>query len=557
MHANLPAYLLSWRNRLAHPAVIATLLATWVTLAINAPLWRHLLSTPELNQGGQVGVIPLLAVLLLSAHVLLLAPFAGRRGLRWVGGLLLLLGAGVTHFIDAYGVVIDPSMIRNALATDAGEASDLISLGLLLRVLLLGLIPAAALWLIPIKPLPLRARLAGSALLMLAGLAGLIGVGSVAYADLAPLMRTYPKLRYEISPLNVVYGTARVALSRPRVNGPPVAVGTDAVYLQRAGAESRPPLVVMVVGETARADRMGINGYARDTTPYAAALESQGQLLNFGAITSCGTNTEVSVPCMFSDQGRAGVDSRELRENLLDLAARAGYSVAWIDNQSGCKGVCARVPNLSLRELLPAERCPGGECPDLALTTALDQWLADQPRNKPVLLVLHLMGSHGPAYARRSTAEDKVFGEECQDTMLQRCPPGTLDNAYDDSIRATDHLIGLLARQLGSEVVREQWRPTLVYASDHGESLGEHGLYLHGMPYAIAPEVQKRVPLLLWAPDPQASGLDMACLARARQQPLSHDHLFHSMLGLLEVATSARKSDLDIISPCRTVRAST
>jgi lipid A ethanolaminephosphotransferase len=257
---------------------------------------------------------------------------------------------------------------------------------------------------------------------------------------------------------------------------------------------------------------------------------------------------------MFSDLGRAGTDSRDLRENLLDVAVRAGYTVAWIEDQSGCKGVCARVENMQLRDLMPAERCPDGECPDTALVDAVSQWLSRQAKHKPVLLVWHLMGSHGPAYWRRSADEDKVFVPECKDNMLKRCQPGTVDNAYDNSIRATDKLIGQLAEQLRSDRISKHWRAAMLYASDHGESLGEHGLFLHGMPCAIAPDVQKRVPMLLWTAEPQALALDLGCLARAREQALSHDHLFHSMLGLLEISTTARKPALDIISPCRTHR---
>jgi lipid A ethanolaminephosphotransferase len=173
------------------------LLAVWITLASNLPLWRHLIATPGFDLRSQFGVVLLMMAMLLSAHVVMLAPMAGPRGLRLGGSMLLLVGAGAAYFIDSYGVVIDPSMIRNVVATDAGEALDLLSLGLLVHLLLLGVLPALLLWVVPIAHLSVRSRLGCTGLLLLAGMAGLLGFGSLAYADLAPLMRSYPKLRHQ------------------------------------------------------------------------------------------------------------------------------------------------------------------------------------------------------------------------------------------------------------------------------------------------------------------------------------------------------------------------
>ncbi|MDP1534624.1 MAG: sulfatase-like hydrolase/transferase, partial [Rubrivivax sp.] len=93
----------------------------------------------------------------------------------------------------------------------------------------------------------------------------------------------------------------------------------------------------------------------------------------------------------------------------------------------------------------------------------------------------------------------------------------------------------------------------LIYVSDHGESLGENNLFLHGIPYAIAPLVQTRVPMLMWtsAGFSKASGVDVDCLRQRAAQPVAHDHLFHTLLALLDVRTALYEPAWDVSAGCR------
>jgi lipid A ethanolaminephosphotransferase len=376
------------------------------------------------------------------------------------------------------------------------------------------------------------------------------------YQGLASLMRNHKPLRYMINPLNSVYAATRLAADQlPKQARALKPVGEDAQLGARYAQQPRPPLLVVVVGETARAQNWGLNGYARATTPVLAQWQAKG-LVNFPDVRSCGTNTQVSVPCIFSPLTREqGGDQTAEHQNLLDVLQRAGLAVLWLDNQSGCKGVCDRVPNASTRDLKLPGLCDGGECFDEAMLHGLDERIAaldPQRRARGVVLVLHQMGSHGPAYFKRTPAARKTFMPECTSNTLSECPPEQLVNAYDNTIAYTDHFLGQTLQWLQTQADQGAYDTGLLYFSDHGESLGEKGLYLHGVPYAFAPEQQTRVPMVTWlsAGLQQRSGVKADCLREQAAKPLSHDNVFHSVLGLMDVKTAVHDPALDLYAPC-------
>lgn len=313
-----------------------------------------------------------------------------------------------------------------------------------------------------------------------------------------------------------------------------------------------PPLIVLVVGETARAANFGIGGYDRDTTPRLDVLQKKGQLVYYPRVSSCGTNTQDSVPCMFSHLGREEFQASNQRyENLLDVLQRVGLAVLWIDNQSGCKGVCERIPNVSTANLAMPGLCSDGECQDEAMLRELPARLAELDSQRVArgsVVVMHQMGSHGPAYYKRTTGPHKRFTPECDQAALQNCSREQIVNAYDNSIRYTDYLLTETVKWL-----QARGGPTaLVYVSDHGESLGEKGLYLHGMPYRMAPQEQTHVPMILWVSPSMAQrqGLNVNCLRNTADRPISHDYLFHTMLSLAQVRTTLHLPRLSVLEEC-------
>ncbi|MGA0007027.1 MAG: phosphoethanolamine transferase, partial [Burkholderiaceae bacterium] len=261
-----------------------------------------------------------------------------------------------------------------------------------------------------------------------------------------------------------------------------------------------------------------------------------------------------SLPCMFSALGKSDYEDRDgPQEGLLDVLQRAGLAVLWIDNQSGCKGVCDRVPTVNTRDLNNPAFCPNGECFDAVMLDGLDERIAQLPaaqRDKGVVVVLHQMGSHGPAYFKRAPEAYKAFKPECTSNALQSCDRQAVVNAYDNSIRYTDHVLAASIQWLSRQPDHDT---AMWYVSDHGESLGENNLYLHGLPYSLAPVEQKHVPQVSWFSRAmqQRLRLDTTCLAAQADVPLTHDGLFHTLLALADVKTALYQASLDVTAACR------
>lgn len=536
-----------------HPTRLLWVLCAWLVTVGNLPLWLALGQLPELSAARLGLLVPLLSGILGTALAALLGLLVWPRWLKPVGLVLLLTVTSSSYFMLSYGVVIDPTMVANTLQTDAREVRDLLSLNMLGALLVGVVLPGVWWWRQPVRRVPgLRLAWQQSALSLLAVLLS-AGLFWLAFQDLASLMRNHKPLRYMINPFNTLYALGRASVGQAaQAQTPLQPLGLDAQAATASGPDAA-PLIVLVVGETARAANFGLQGYERDTTPRLRALQAQGDLVYFSNVSSCGTNTQTSVPCMFSHLGRTDFsDNRDRHENVLDVLQRAGLAVLWLDNQSGCKGVCERVPNASTRSLDVPDWCHDGECHDEIMLHGLNARLAELPaerRAKGTVVVLHQMGSHGPAYYLRTPAAHKAFTPECASNTLQNCDPAALRNSYDNTIRYTDHFLAQTVAWL-----QQQHQPgALLYVSDHGESLGENGLYLHGMPYAMAPSEQTHVPMLTWLSPAfqQQRGVTADCLRPQAGQALSHDHLFHSLLGLSGVQTQVRQPALDIFGACQ------
>ncbi len=547
----------AWMARPLSAQQIVLRLSVYLMLVANAPLWLQLArigGAPSLYMRSALA----LAVLLVCGTVAILSFTAWTRGMRWLWWLVAAAAALAQYYMLTYSVVMDPGMAANVLQTDVHEAADLLGMRLLLAVLAVLLLPTWWLARVRIPALGVLRQAARNLTMLALALAVAAATVAVASRDLAPLMRNHPQLRYLMNPLAPLYSTAVAALrpvfARSRVLVP---MGAGAALGPRHGAGARPQLLVLVVGETARADHFGINGYGRDTTP---ELARRG-VLSWGNVRSCGTSTLASLPCMFSPLGKDAFEARKSDyENLLDVVQAAGMAVLWVDNQSGCKGVCERVAHAQAQEGLSAGQrsrlCDAsGECRDDALLAGLDERLEALPaqrRAQGVLLVLHQMGSHGPAYYKRSGPEAKRFAPECRTEVLADCAHGELVNAYDNTIAATDAFLGHAIDWLDARSA--QFDTGLLYVSDHGESLGEYGLFLHGMPYGVAPDVQKHVPMAAWLGAAAAArqSLSLDCLRATLQAPLTHDNLYHTVLGALDVRSPSYRPALDAWAGCRT-----
>ncbi|HEX9397745.1 MAG TPA: phosphoethanolamine--lipid A transferase [Burkholderiales bacterium] len=514
----------------------------------NLVFWRAALAGRPAADPATLRYVAATFVLLAAAHFFVLGLVATRHTVRPLLALAIVASAALGYYMQRYGVVFDASMVRNVLRTDYREARDLLTLDLA-GWLLAGALVAAALWLVRPRRRPLGHALALRAAALIAALA----VGAAAllanFQDLASQMRNDRKLRFAIAPANfawslgvVLAGDLREAAG-PREPLEPVSRAANA-------AGRRPLLLVLVIGETTRAANFSLGGYARETNPELAKLD----LVYFPHARACGTSTEVSVPCMLSPFGRADYDESRIRrhESLPQLLARAGLRTLWLDNQSGCKGACEGLEFRDLRAATVPGICAGGYCHDEVLLEELKRVAQDAAGDTVVLL--HTMGNHGPAYFRRYPSELKRFTPACERLELRDCSREEIVNAYDNAILATDRFLARTVRYLAS--LDGRFETALFYASDHGESLGEHGLYLHGLPYALAPREQIEVPMFWWLPPAAAKrlGVDLACLKRRAGAPASHDNLYHSVLGLLRVTTARYRPDRDLFLLCSSAR---
>ena len=523
----------------------------WIATVCNVALWRELSRLPGLSSGQVLTISVALSLVIALATAALLSLLAWRWTLKPAITLFLVSAALGSYFMLAYGVVIDQTMMVNTLQTDVRETRDLLNWRLLATLLVLAGLPLYFLWRQNVRRKKAVRQALANTLTLIGASALMVLVVLLFFQSIASVMRNHPQLRYLINPLNSFYALGSVAAQPFQRNESVILpLGEDAKLGASYAGQTKPPLLLLVLGETARSGNFAINGYQRPTTP-ELALENIASQRN---AWSCGTSTAASVPCMFSHFGRETYDARPANyEGLLDVLQHAGLAVLWIDNQSGCKGACDRIPNVDTSQLKVPELCEGGECLDEVMLQGLDERIAAlsaERRAKGVVVVMHQMGSHGPAYYKRSPPAFKKFLPECTSNSLQSCERDGLLNAYDNSIVYTDHLLASAIGWLKGQEARSA--PAMLYLADHGESLGENNLYLHGMPYSVAPDVQKRVPWITWLSPgfEQRSHVTTTCLKQRLDAPISHDNYFHSVLGLMNVQTSVYKAALDIYAPC-------
>lgn len=527
------------------------LLAIWLGLILNFAFYQKIHEfTPYTNLKAGL-LMAATALIIIAFYNLILQWLNWKWNAKILASVLIILGGFSAYFVNSLGVVITPDQIQNMLQTDAREVRDLWSMRLIIWTLVFVIFPLCVVWILKIQPASLGRQILQKGLSSVISLGLILGLLFCFYVDYAAIFREHRDLKGMLSPQNSIASTLSYYKKKaPKANLPLVVFGEDAHLLQQAQMQEHPKLMVLVVGETARAESFALNGYARNTNPELSKLA----VINFNQVSSCGTATAVSVPCMFSGMSRETYDEQlaSHREGLLDIAQRAGYQVTWIDNNSGCKGACDRVQKYQIPTQLKQKWCDaGGECFDEILVDSLKDYLAHLDKNnpKPQLIVLHQMGSHGPAYFKRSKTPYQPFQPTCNSNAIQGCSTEELKNSYDNSIVYTDHVLAQIVETLKQQT---QYQTGFWYLSDHGESTGEHGLYLHGAPYSMAPTQQTHVPMLMWFSDAwkQQNTQQVSCLKGQTEQARSQDHLFPSLLSLLDIKTQVTEAKNDMLAQC-------
>jgi len=452
---------------------------------------------------------------------------------------IFVLSSSAAYYMDTYNVIIDDVMIENITATNVEEARDLLSAELALYLLFLGVLPSAILYKAEVIPESTKAALV-SRLKLSGGSLVVLLVTIPLFSDFyASFFREHKPVRYYANPAYYIYSAAKYSSS---------VFGTDALPFKTIAADAEIPasdmdreLVVFVVGEAARLDHLSLNGYDKKTNPELEKLD----VISFTNFWACGTSTAVSVPCMFSYYSRAEYDQAKAvaTENILDILLHSGVNVLWLDNNSNSKGVADRVPYESYRSADKNPVCDI-ECRDVGMLSDLQSYINHHPQGD-IFIVLHQMGSHGPAYYKRYPEEFEKFVPTCKSNQLESCSDDEINNAYDNAILYTDYFLSKVIALLKKN--DDDFEAAMLYVSDHGESLGERNLFLHGLPYMIAPDTQKKVPVIMWFGERIRSEIDVESLRRDAGKKLSHDNIFHTLLGIMEVQTTVYDPSMDLI----------
>jgi lipid A ethanolaminephosphotransferase len=484
--------------------------------------------------------VPLFMIIV---YTLLTSLFSLLVGVRLAVMINFMFAALVSYATASFGIVFDKEMLRNIFETNSLEALSYLNVTVVVYAALAVILPVVLMSRMRFSD-TFKQRLVSLLSVNAVGMLGVIVIAAVFYKDYASFFRNHKELTKYITPVAAYDSTYKYVRDTYFTKPTPFHILDPAPRLNSYVAGSS-TLTVMVVGETARADHFQLQGYPRETTPNL----DREHVLYFSAVTSCGTATAVSVPCMFSRLNREEYDhfTADHQDNALDIIQRAGVEVTWIDNNSSCKGVCKRVPSFTIEPNGGAGECQQSTCFDSVLVTAVKQYIAQSTRRNK-LLVLHMIGSHGPTYYQRYPKNFRRFTPDCQQSDIQNCTNEALINTYDNTIAYTDYVLGEIIETLKHSGIDNT---QMLYVSDHGESLGESGLYLHGFPYAIAPESQTHVPMLYWQNlQSDYAGISRGCDSEFVARKISHDNIFDMLMGMTGVETIAYRQENNVFSQC-------
>ncbi len=525
------------------PLLLTGLTIAYIFWAANATFWSIGAGLFDGDPLSFAGFVMAVFLLTLTFFVAFAFPWTVKPFLMF----MVIVSAMTSYFMDSLGVVIDRDMIQNVMVTTVTEGKHLLTPGFIGHVVLTGILPAFVIACVRLKRFGMVRTLVMPVATSALSFALAIGFLLADLKSYSSILREHKEYMSSFQPGAPVVGAIRYGLMMMRTaNVEMIAVGEDAAKGASYGPDRKPVFTIVVAGETARTQNFSLNGYEVETNPRLAALP----VISFTDVSSCGTATATSLPCMFSKFTRDSYSYEKgmSHQSVLDVLDHAGFNVEWWDNNTGNKGVAARVPTRSFTHTDNAEFCAAGECIDGIFMAALKDYAATITQD--TVLVLHQIGSHGPTYYLRYPEQFERFTPACRTAEFKDCTPAEITNAYDNTIAYTDEVLAQTIEFLDAQ---DQLSTALLYVSDHGESLGEGGLYLHGSPYFMAPEYQTKVPMILWMSQRFQNQLDIAagCLAAKADSALSHDNLFHSLLGMMDVRTTARDPNLDLFATCR------
>jgi lipid A ethanolaminephosphotransferase len=534
--------------KLVRPSIgslpLSLLVAVWIIFVVNDVFWANTVRAFGEHRypliAFAIGMSALLTALSISVTVKYLT--------KPIYIIALFSAASAAWFMQKFGVIIDTDMIRNAAQTTTAEAGHLMTPAFYRHMALYAVLPSLLIALVRIDHRPIGAKLKWNMAFITPLLLLALVMTLWQFSGIASTLRNNRIIIATLNPITPIFSAVEFAVaedkSRDIVAQP---LDPDAKPGPRIAGADKPVVTIIVAGETARARNFSLGGYERKTNP---ELEKR-DVVYFRNTSACGTSTAISIPCMFSLLTRSGYSHEGglAQENVLDVLKHAGNDVTWWENNTGDKGVGSRITMRNFSAENDPRFCLNNECRDQVMVEALEPWLDAVQGN--ATLVLHQLGSHGPAYYARYTEEERLFKPDCRTAEFAACTSQEIINAYDNTIVATDRMLAQVIDLL--EARSDRLASAMIYMSDHGESLGEKGLYLHGMPYMLAPSEQTHIPFIMWLSDSYSEifGVTNACLEGRVDETLSHDNMFHTVLGLMDVNAKHYDPALDVTSGCR------
>ena len=499
--------------------VFSCIVSIVTLLLYNIPFFRYVADNSNESVGGRIFLLTSLVVIMLALNFMMtyLLMFL----MRIVGRILLaifsIINATAVYFIITYSVMIDATTIENVFNTRYSEASGFFSWGLWLFILVFGVVPALWCLLQPVvfgKAKKLAVYCGSS--LVIALVVSLANFNQTLF-----ISQHDTELGGLLQPWSYLVNTCRIASFS-------IDEQAEEIKLPDAKiADNDKAVVVLVIGESARKANFQLYGYKRDTNPLLSKLQD----LKVYEATSCATYTTAGSKAILEPK-----DSGDLYELLPNYAFRTGVDVAWRTSNWG-------EPPIHIEEYLTDDEL-GDQYPDVdkdydgILFAGIRQRIESSKSNK-VLIILHTSTSHGPKYADKYPMEYEVYKPVARNVEEGEKNVGLLVNAYDNTIRYTDFLLDNLISTLRAMT---DWKSAMIFISDHGESLGENKMFMHGLPMKLAPKEQYEIPFLVWTSDNFRNYKTKDELPAVLEQ----HYIFHSVLNLLSIDSPAYNKDFDI-----------
>ena len=307
-----------------------------------------------------------------------------------------------------------------------------------------------------------------------------------------------------------------------------------------APTDSIPPVFVLVIGETSRADNWQLNGYDRPTNP---CLSRRDGIVSFSRALSESNTTHKSVPLLMSALDCEDfADSIFCVRGIIDTFAEAGYSTVWLSNQRRNNSLIDFFGSRARSHRFLTD--DGNRHFDMELVTHLKSAI-DSTCSRPVFAVLHTYGSHFN-YKERYPAEYAYFLPE-PSAEAEAANRDGLINAYDNTILYTDAVLDSIMNTLEAT-----GRPAaLLYLADHGEDIFDDNRhrFLHASPTPTYWQIH--VPMVLWincAMRQTRHGLYETALANRNRNVSSSRSAFHTLVSLAGVNTPQLKPDASLVS---------